>query len=183
MSRHFVTFCLSLFVASSTLNGCGAAVDDETDIAHDGEDLTFNATPPTGIVYDAGTQCTAGGVTMHCCPAGYAMIGARLDQNIFKCGRVDGGLFGSPYLDGSTQRNNMHSCPFGMVMVGFHEDRNLLACQWPTRQSVVFEYVDGSTQDSYPMHVCPPTSASSYFYNGYAMSGIRVDRNLFACSF
>ena len=65
------------------------------------------------------TQCTVGGVAMHCCPPGNAMVGVHLDANTFKCAplRSPGG---EVTLDTGTVRNDMHVCPFGQVMVGLH---------------------------------------------------------------
>jgi len=102
------------------------------------------------------------------------MIGAHVDNNVFKCAQLQTSP-GYRYLDAGTQRNGMHACPYGSVMAGLHVDRNLLACQLPGTP-VTSEYVDGNpaTQDGYPMHVCGS--------GGYGMSGIRVDYNLFTCA-
>jgi hypothetical protein len=39
----------------------------------------------SSFVYDSSTQCTVGGLQMHCCPQNDALIGVRVDQNVFKC--------------------------------------------------------------------------------------------------
>jgi len=144
--------------------------------APQGTDGTDTATDPLTLgtqIYDAGTQCTVSGATMHCCPSGFAMIGARLDQNVFRCAQV--AFSSARFIDVGTQRNNMHACPRGAVMVGLDDGHNYLACQY-VASGVTFEYVDGTpaTQDSYPMHVCPTYA--------FAMSGIRTDQNLFTCA-
>lgn len=151
--------------------GCGPADQEQ----HFEVGLTQSALNLTGFwVYDAGTQCTVGGVSMHCCPSGHVMIGAHVNNNVFKCAQTTA-MAGSRYLDAGTHRNKMHACPQGSVMVGLHVGKNMLACQTPS-PTPVFEYVDGNppTRDAYPMHVCP---------NSYAMSGIHVDHNLFTCAY
>lgn len=122
------------------------------------------------FVYDAGTQCTVGGGTMHCCPAGSAMIGAHVNNNVFKCAILTSAA-GTRFLDVGTQRNGMHACPPGNIMVGLHVNNNWLACQAPS-PGPTFEFVDGTTQDAFPMHVCP---------SNFAMGGIHVGGNLFTC--
>jgi hypothetical protein len=184
MIRRIAACCLSIGVALVVLGGCGSAGDGEPGAASEHESLTLGGPPPSGWFYDDGTKCTVGGVQMHCCPAGYAMIGARIDQNKFKCAKYNGGMFPHPFLDTGTNRNNMHACPQGAIMVGLHANLNDLACVFP-QPAVTTEFVDGNppTDDSYPMHVCPPASLPSDSYAGYAMTGIRIDQNKFTCGF
>ncbi|HVZ32933.1 MAG TPA: hypothetical protein VG963_10925 [Polyangiaceae bacterium] len=186
MIRHCAAFCLSVAMAVGALAGCSSAGEGESDVGVDQDPLVLNG---SSVFYDLnpGHQCVANvngvNVSMHCCPSGYAMIGARVDQNAFKCAVVNGGLAGTPVADTGTQRNGMHSCPLGDVMVGLRADMNVLLCQKPINQSVITETVDPGTQDGFPMHVCPPGSPSGGLYNGYAMSGIRIDQNKFNCAF
>src|SRR6185437_13412173 len=49
-------------------------------------DGTFLYDPP--LSGGSATQCTAGGVTMHCCPSGYVMVGANVGGNVFKCAHL-----------------------------------------------------------------------------------------------
>jgi hypothetical protein len=157
-----------LAFSMAALPACGAAESQEESIGEESSALVTSGTP----FYDYGaTQCTVNGTSMHCCPAGMAMIGAHLDSNVFKCATIVAGTSGSRFLDTSTPRNNMHSCPLNAVMVGFHKDLNRLACQALT--VAVGETVDTGTQDSFPMHVCAA---------GATMSGIHVDQNLFNCA-
>ena len=129
--------------------------------------------------YDRTTVCTAGSVTMHCCPRGYVMVGAHLGDNVFKCGRPTDGLLGLTYADFTTQRNGMRACPVGMLMVGLHSGRNVLACQSPL-VSAPTEVVDGNppTTDGY-MHVCP----SDLLRGSSAMAGINFSSDRFTCRF
>jgi hypothetical protein len=136
-----------------------------------------------GVIYDppnsgvGATECNVGGYWMHCCPSGYAMVGADPNSNVFKCAAMDTpGNLGPPTLDTGTQRNNMHSCPWGQVMVGLRVDWNLLACQALPAGSVTNEHVDSSTLDSYPMHTCDSGNPTG------AMDGIRVDWNQLSCA-
>jgi hypothetical protein len=136
-----------------------------------------------GVIYDppnsgtAATQCNVGGYWMHCCPSGYAMVGADPNSNVFKCAAMDTpGALGPPTLDSDTERNNMHSCPYGQVMVGLRVDWNLLACQPLPAGSVTDEQVDSSTRDTYPMHTCDSGDPTG------AMDGIRADQDLLSCA-
>lgn len=131
--------------------------------------------PPPQPFYDTSTACTVGGVTMHCCPTGSAMVGVRLDQNTFKCAPMSNAT-GTISLDAGTVRNGMHVCPFGSVMVGLHRDLNMLACQQRPAGSITSERVDTATTDSFPMHVCQNPVATE------AMSGIHADLNRLSCS-
>ncbi|NOK15836.1 hypothetical protein [Corallococcus carmarthensis] len=161
-----------VLAAITVLGGCGGTPEsvEEFDVELSKSSLSF-----TGLVVnDAGTQCTVNGSTMHCCPVGYAMIGAHVTNNVFKCAQLSS-TSGARYLDTGTSRNGMHACPYGSVMVGMNTSKNHLACQAPGT-AVVSEYVDGNpaTTDSYPMHVCGA--------GGYAMSGINVGSNLYTCA-
>jgi hypothetical protein len=126
---------------------------------------------------DPGTQCTVGGVRMHCCPTGYVMIGADAAHNSFKCGPLQAAQpAGPPTLDNGTQRYGMHSCPAGSVMVGLRLDTNQLACLPLPSGWITYERVDGGTHDSTGMHVCDAFAPTA------AMSGIRADRDQMLCA-
>jgi hypothetical protein len=137
---------------------------------------------------DGGNGCEVGGVWMHCCPPGNAMVGVRLDQNVFKCAALQDAS-GPIVADFSTYRTvtnpdgtsyTMHTCPFGSVMVGLHEDMNVLACQQippnSISDSITGEVVDTGTVDDYPMHAC---ESAPY---AYAMSGFDGANNLLTCA-
>lgn len=150
-----------------------------------GDDTIINVNYVNGsMIYDPPNSsvgvnvCYVDGYPMHCCPNGYAMVGADPNNNIFSCGALDTpGYLGPPTLDSGTVRNNMHACPDGQVMVGLRVDWNLLACQALPAGSVTAEYVDSSTQNGYPMHACDGGP-----YNTAVMSGIRVDQDLLTCA-
>lgn len=137
--------------------------------------------PPNLAIYDpttpggAKTQCSAGGVTMHCCPTGYVMIGADATNDVFKCAPVQ--TTGALTLDANpgTQRSGMHACPSGQVMVGSSVPLNDIICMALPGGSVTSERVDYGTVDAYPMRVCDANPSS-------AMSGIRVDLNRLLCA-
>jgi hypothetical protein len=128
------------------------------------------------------TVCTVGGVQMHCCPEGYAMIGVRLDNNVFKCDLLENPPWSSSsvFLDTSTVYTqdgvSMHTCPNDAVMVGLHRDWNLLACQWHNGEDGWFFgfKLDTGTKDAVGMHVCPPHGV---------MQGIHADRDAYICTF
>ncbi len=173
-SATYLHFLVSAMMFTTTA-GCLDQSSDPGDNDKDKDDVsvTESALIFTGVrSYDAGTQCTVGGATMHCCPIGYTMIGAHVDNNVFKCAQLYHGA-GFRFLDVGTQRNGMHACPYGAVMAGLHVDRNYLACQYPIG-GVASEYVDRGTQDGYPMHVCGSSQDG--------MSGIHVDQNKFTCA-
>jgi len=151
----------------------GCEGEAPTGEAQSGVESTTSELNMSGWYYDTGTQCTVGGVTMHCCPSGYAMIGIHVGNNVLKCARLSSGMSNNRNLDGGTQRNGMHACPRGQLMVGVHVGRNLFICETPV-QSTQFEYVDTSTQDGYPMHVCASTSA---------MAGLHAGNNLLTCDY
>jgi hypothetical protein len=173
------------------------------------EDMMFNTYafsldegPPPSSFYDGGTQCVAGGVSMHCCPAGNAMVGARLDNNVFKCAPLANAS--APIVaDYGTQRSfptspsgnpvTLHSCPFGSVMVGLRADMDILLCQqMPTKSAgftwdaITTERIDDNTSDTqdaaaagqlgYSMHACETGVGSQ------AMSGINAASNIFNCA-
>lgn len=176
MSVHTHKQWICVVLASLTTLGLASCATENTPETADTpetaeHDSALNLTGD--FIYDSGTQCSAGGATMHCCPDGYVMIGAHVDRNVFKCGRVTGFASSFVALDLFTQRNGMHACPQPLVMVGLHANNNWLACRQPAT-SPVFEFVDTGTQDGFPMHVCP---------SGSAMAGIRVDQNRFTCDF
>lgn len=166
MKRWFA----GLFVAAVFGGVSGCMNDADEQVGEQESELGLTG----GWYYDTGNQCVVGGLSIHCCPNGYVMIGAQVGNNVFKCGQI-AGTGGAPFADLHTQRNGMHACPSGTVMVGLHAGRNVLLCQQPAT-APSFEYVDGNspTQDSYPMHVCS---------NAYAMAGINVGANLFTCDF
>jgi hypothetical protein len=123
-------------------------------------------------VYDTGTLCTVGDATMHCCPAGMAMVGVHVADNVFKCAQLTAPR-GNQLLDVDTSRNGMRACPSGSVMVGLHVHNDQLACQrLDAAFPVAHADATSGTMDSYPMHVCP---------RGRAMSGIHPSDNVLAC--
>jgi hypothetical protein len=159
----------SLVIALSTLALFVGCADDGEELSYD-EHLSSLAF--TGFFfYDAGTQCTVGGKTMHCCPNSTVMIGAKLSQNVFKCAQLATPA-GALFADLGTSRQGMHACPLGAVMSGFHASSNILACRFmnPVASN---ELVDGTTSDTFPMHVCPPS---------HAMSGIHAGNDRFLCA-
>ncbi len=153
--------------------------------------FTLDYAGPVSFADDGSTGCGVGGVWMHCCPPGEAMVGARLDQNVFKCAELQDGSgevvadfstyrsVSLPSDDGTTTNFVMHACPFGYVMVGYHEDMDVLACQKippnTVSDSITGELVDTGTQDGY-MHTCESTPYA------YAMSGIDPGNNLLLCA-
>ncbi len=159
-----------LTIATALAAGCGQAAPQESTVTQSSAD-TVNLNT---AFYDFGTQCVVGGTQMHCCPTGSAMIGARVDENVFKCANLID-QSGAIDLDTGTQRNGMHSCPFGQVMVGLQGTLNRLACQTIPSNPVVTETVDTGTEDSFPMHVCSEASGPA------TMTGIRIDQNRLNC--
>jgi hypothetical protein len=171
MKKHFVKGFVVLTMAIA-FAGC-MTPDDGAPVAESDSELGLDP----GF-FDSGTLCTVGGVQMHCCPDGFVMTGIHVNDNVFRCSRLQAGFSGPTTLDAGTVRNNMHACPFGQLMVGIHVNRNLLACR-PSAQAISLEFVDAVTTTTFPinggtatMHVCP---------NTFAMAGIHVNNNLFTC--
>lgn len=159
---------------------CGSGLDN-ADNHQCGSMTTGTAT------YDGSTSCTvstlpgkpAATQTMHCCPAGMAMVGLNANQGgTLKCRTIAAQLSGGRFLDTATTRvvggTNMKACPVGSVMVGFHGSSNRFACQAVT-QAMMSEIADSTTQDwesTYSMHVCPAHRA---------MSAVHIGQNKFGC--
>jgi hypothetical protein len=199
MNRAFATamFTVAATVAVVGCSGTDGTSGDGTEVATTSESLLFHN--PAG--FDDGnpaTQCVVKGISVHCCfsfagntPS--VMIGARVDQNVFKCAELlaSNPSDGSPaFLDGPGQPTNtirpagsgIHACPLGSLMTGYHHDRDLLLCQklanaghsgpLPLKERV--DPIPGllPMEDSYPMHVCGNTEA---------MGGINISQNVFLC--
>jgi hypothetical protein len=165
----------------------------------------FIQDPP--VPWGSPTPCNG----MHCCPDGYAMQGAYLSQNMFRCVRVAtinpaGAEDAYCYVDGLgytayTIRNGMHTCALGAYMKGLHVDSNLLTCCGPPAPLISAEYVDGDdepptqyTSAAYgnaSVHTCAPfvqgsgpggaSGAGGATADEWVMTGIRVDANYFNC--
>jgi hypothetical protein len=184
------TLVAGAFVTLIPLGACGGTAAPE-----DHSQTQSQAIQQQGTFYDRGTQCTYGGVQMHCCPGGSFMIGARVDENVFKCSWSAQKLSDTVFIDRSTQcaapSGTMHCCPqlngIATVMVGLRADQNILACQQVEADYVGYDStatIDANppTQDGFPMHVCtgqtttPPTIGSPY-----AMAGISIAENAFTC--
>jgi len=165
--------CYGLVLGAIALEpACSVAPQVTETVSTEQADLITSSSTFYDGIGGGATQCTVGGTGMHCCPTGSAMVGAHVDQNVFKCATITAPRIGAPFLDTGTQRAGMHSCPLGSVMIGFRADMNRLACQ---QVSVIglTEFVDNGTQDSFPMHVCSGTTT---------MTGIRLDRNQLNCA-
>jgi hypothetical protein len=125
------------------------------------------------IVYDpppGGDEsvCFAGGWWMHCCPAGYVMVGADATGNVFRCAPLITNIAGARTGDSGTIRNGIHSCPEGSVMAGLRADADVLACVTVPNNGIVTERVDDTVLEGTNMHVCGEGSPTG------AMSGIDV---------
>ena len=133
-----------------------------------------------------GHQETWSGVTLHACPAGFAMAGVHVRDNKFTCQRVVPASEEAQVqsvLDSGTQKNlgrgNMHVCPEGMYMRGLHTAQNRLLCSSAPSVHLKSPFLDadGHTQGN-NMHMCPVRRQQQT-----VMTGIHVGRNDFACAF
>jgi hypothetical protein len=112
----------------------------------------FGASGDVGLPVTVAHQCNANVgntlVAFHCCMNGFAMIGARVDYNVFKCGIVNGGLSGSKYASSSCGAD---------LMVGYNQSFGQMLCQHSPElaQKGGVGFLDPGTQDAWPMHVCP----------------------------
>jgi dienelactone hydrolase len=138
--------------------------------------FVFCGVPSRGderIDQSGGTQCFG----MHCCPSGYAMRGAHVNQNRLLCRQVNHGAEDC-FLDFPTQRAGMHACPRGTYLRGIHVGNNVLACCYDRTRghSELFgEFADGGHQEQ-GMHACPLHAADTY------MTGIHADQDRFLCA-
>jgi dienelactone hydrolase len=104
-----------------TFAGMAHAFDDAT-----AAELVFGRPPP--VTFDYGTQCRDGSSTLHCCPAGQAMVGGNVGENRFMCTPVPGATGTNCRVDAHNQRDNMHACLAGEYMSGLHREHNHLLC-------------------------------------------------------
>jgi hypothetical protein len=129
----------------------------------------------SGVHYDNWTHCDVGGISMHCCRGGYAMIGARLDYNVFKCAAPGGGVSGSRVLGSG------RFCAANQVMVGYSESFERALCQkinGAKRFDVSFR--DRLSQDGWPMHICQVDTTAPPVGLGYGfMTAIDTDGSFF----
>ena len=106
------------------------------------------------------------------------MVGAHLDQNVFKCAKLRAnyriGLWTIAFKGPENViRNGVHSCAPNNIMLGYRRDTDTLLCRSLPNVGFV-EWLDGSTQDpTFSMHICPTLGAT--------MSGINPATNTFAC--
>jgi hypothetical protein len=119
---------------------------------------------------DHGTQCNG----MHCCPAGYAMMGVHGNNNDLLCYPV-GAAGDTCHVDNGTQRHGMHACPQGQYLRGVHEGQNKLTCCQHAGARFAREAVDTSTQLQ-AMHGCPSAGRVQS-----VMTGIHGSDNHFLC--
>ena len=171
-----------LFVAS-------ACASNETD-SEDADDQVVSTTSAytySNTYYDwaGGTfnACFVDGINMHCCADGFVMVGAHLDQNVFKCTLINnGGMQGARYVSAD---NSCATKSRGLrtdLMVGFHRDLNRALCQQPVNDPTtpLWDEPPNTTQDSWPMHICPPPTWGN-FNKGSALSHINPSTNAFLC--
>jgi hypothetical protein len=118
------------FAVVAASAGCGLTNENpegDPEVGESASDLSLGSPIYDNAARD--TLCNSnevGGVSMHCCPDGMAMVGIHVGQNVLKCAFLNTGFSGRPHLDADTNRNGMHACPFGQLMVGIHVDRNFL---------------------------------------------------------
>jgi len=148
--QNRVTPCLLLLLALATAGAARAQAD----------------------LIDTSTQCFG----MHCCPSGYALRGAHVDQNRFLCRRVSQANEDC-FVDHATPRSGMHACPEGTYMRGLRADRNQLTCCYDGTlggQPFSSEAADTSTQIQ-GMQACPAQPVT-------VMTGIHLGQNRFLCA-
>ena len=213
-NRYGLTLSFVMTLASA---GCGGIDGDpattEADKAAANElDQTSSALSAGGDFLEdpvrpglSPTQCGAiqgrGPTTkMHCCPDGFAMQGAHLGSNMFRCVRVTtiapGSENNSCYTDTSTVRDPdstnpnpptalMHACAKGYYMKGFHQANNLLHC---CPGSISAEYVDSLNGQKHAYwsfawqeaaHMCDNFGGGDG--TQFVMTGIHAANNWFGC--
>ena len=124
------------------LFGCGIEAPPEAheDIATIEADIV--RTGP--VIDDGGTICN----NMHCCPAGYAMRGAHLGNNVYRCVQVEPpespNLKGC-YVESVLIRGHMRACKKGTYMRGLNPGGNgsLTCCDYASSTPTISR-VDGN---------------------------------------
>src|SRR5689334_14316084 len=92
-----------LLALCALLASCGAADDSSEPASKLVEPLEFGYR-----LFDSSSQCDfpSLGFTIHCCPgniptrARWAMLGAHLDNNVFKCAEIMPPVYAPPIVDG-----------------------------------------------------------------------------------
>ena len=117
--------------------------------------LTLNDERTDPMPGGSPTQCTVGGITMHCCPesqAGhlhYVMIGVNLATNTFKCARLTESSTNrqAPFLNAANTSVRFDGqtfnavCPSG-AMVGLRWDQKRVACAAVSDFLPIVPYLD-----------------------------------------
>jgi hypothetical protein len=94
------------------------------------------ASPPIPLeVYDdeVSQELYNNDTYVHVCRKGFAMLGADIEKNVFKCRRVipqEGEKNVTSILDKSTRRADMHACPKGTYIRGLHANNDWLICSY-----------------------------------------------------
>lgn len=150
--------------------------------------------------------CTMDGVTMHCCPTEWAMVGAHFAWNEFRCGYIGGPE--SCFLDTSTVRNGMKACPVGSYMKGHHKGQNKsICCNYPSGKVATSSRIDGDNEPanqaagtvvlmtqtnpccyigikgcmSCPVLTCEDWSSGHSCFDNEVMVGVHIANNYFIC--
>ena len=116
---------------------------------------------------------------MHCCPAGFAMAGIHVGNNLFSCRSA----FADPsqvasregcYVDTSTQRSGIHACATNYYMKGVDVSSNRFTCCNDRYRTVRgSDHVDRAEAGE-DMHRCD-------WWAQEAMTGLHVGRNELLC--
>jgi|ERR1700733_13590080 len=144
------------------------------------------------VIIDGGNsphEETFNGLSIHTCPAGFAMMGANVGANSFLCIQVitstDTVSLNQQVSQSVTEHSwqitdgnsSMLGCRNNMYMRGLHNGQNIIVCSnIPfSTQGTVFDN-NGATQGTaynFNGHICPHTSI---------MVGIQNSQNNFACA-
>jgi hypothetical protein len=164
-----------ILVAALFAPGClGQAEPTESDPAEAVGETKEELAP--GTIYDGPGESTYNVCNgMHCCAAGWAMVGIHVGDNIFSCREA----IAIPahelcYVDQGTVRDGMHACGEGYYMKGVNVGQNLLTCcrDW-AGDSPGEENVNLTGNDGF-MHTCN-------YGQQEAMTGIHVANNWLLC--
>jgi hypothetical protein len=157
----------------------------EAELSPDGapentRETVIDADPGTQKIVRDVNDGIARATLVHVCPTGFAMTGADVDGNTFKCMRVADVSKLQEMRDVDTTRTfgnaNVHVCPGGWYMRGLHDGYHWLLCANGAVLDTTFMDTSGATGEG--IRQCPADNGRQS-----VMVGIARNKSDFACAY